>query len=289
MKKRLPSYDQIHWIHQIALPDGRVTPGVWPPRFKEYGLDTIHFIGKRVLDIGCLDGQYTWYAEKRGAKEVISIDINEEQFGKQTHDRTDWKNGYLCAHKAFKSKAKYFFPFSVYDLTKKKFGMFDIVLYLGVHYHLTNPVLALQRISEVLKLCGLVIIDSEVSPTTTKFYHQTTHKDLKTSSIELDSNSTTNPLKMITRAIKASLLFLTSSEIFLERFRFKRRILLWKFFRHFIEEGSDVYNNDRSVFWVVSRDDMRRMIDFSGFQIIREIDNSLSRSTFVCKKKRSSR
>ena len=168
----LPRFEDIRWKHQITLPDGRVTPGHWCPLFKEFGLTELDFRGKRVLDIGCLDGQYTFYAESRGASEVISIDINEEQFGKQRFPSQDWSCGYLYAHRQLKSRAKYVFPYSVYDLDPSVFGKFDIVLFLGVIYHLVHPALALERINGVLVRGGTMVLEAEASVMNTMFCHK---------------------------------------------------------------------------------------------------------------------
>jgi len=45
---------------------------------------------------------------------------------------------------------------SAYDLTPEKFGLFDIVFFFGVYYHLKNPLLALERIASVTREWALV-------------------------------------------------------------------------------------------------------------------------------------
>lgn len=51
---------KIKWVHQIKLPNGKVTPGKFLPSYETYGLPDINFKNKRVLDIGCNDGIYTF-------------------------------------------------------------------------------------------------------------------------------------------------------------------------------------------------------------------------------------
>lgn len=53
--------ENIYWIHQIPLPDGTVTPGKSRPAIDHFGLEEVSVNEKRVLDIGCLDGLYTFY------------------------------------------------------------------------------------------------------------------------------------------------------------------------------------------------------------------------------------
>ena len=42
-------------------------------RFIEAQLDLLDFRGKTVLDIGCWDGYWSFYAERRGAREVVAL------------------------------------------------------------------------------------------------------------------------------------------------------------------------------------------------------------------------
>jgi tRNA (mo5U34)-methyltransferase len=101
--------------------------------------------GKRVLDVGCADGYFTFLAESRGA-EVVSIDASPSQ-------------GYFLAHKVLASQAK-FYHMSVYDVSQDTLGLFDVVFFFGVYYHLKHPLLALERIASVAR--GYALIESEV-------------------------------------------------------------------------------------------------------------------------------
>src|SRR5919202_2266224 len=68
------------WYHLIELEDGIVTPGydqhIQIPSLKDIhkALRSIPLEGRRVLDIGCRDGLFSFEAEKLGAREVIGID-----------------------------------------------------------------------------------------------------------------------------------------------------------------------------------------------------------------------
>ncbi len=96
--------------------------------------------GLRVLDIAPWNGFFSFECARRGAAEVVSLgpdDPNATGYNK-TRDLLEAKNcQYVRA--------------SVYDLSLEKHGKFDIVLFLGVIYHLRHPLLALDRIYEVAK------------------------------------------------------------------------------------------------------------------------------------------
>lgn len=128
------------WWHSIDLGDGQITPGAH--KIEELRDNYARFLlpenlsGKRVLDIGCWDGFYSFEAERHGAN-VSSLDC--------------WRpEKFFAAKEALKSKAE-FHELSVYEVTKEKLGSFDIVFFLGVLYHLKHPLLALEQVCEVTR------------------------------------------------------------------------------------------------------------------------------------------
>lgn len=251
---------KIKWVHEIMLPDGSVTPGIWEQKSEEWNLSSVDFKNKRVLDVGCLDGQYSFFAEKKGAREVLSIDIIEKAKNKSAYPQGAYTNeAYLYAHKVLKSKAKYIFPYSVYNITPEDFGKFDIVLFLGVLYHLAHPLLALENINRVLTMGGIVVIETEVSRDFTNFYRK---KRLNKHS---KSNITSKVNVLHPKAIIKKLFFDMSKRIF--------------------NYEKDIHNNDTSIFWNPSIETLERFIDFSGFEILQKIDDGVSsRATYICKK-----
>jgi tRNA (mo5U34)-methyltransferase len=146
------------WIHTIDLGDGIQTPGLWS---KEHQIpfrtvfDDIDFRGKKVLDIGCLDGLWSFEAEKRGAAEVYATDL----ISQATPER---EACFWTAHKLLGSKARYFPRLSVYDVRELNVMDFDIVLFLGLFYHLKNPLLAFTRARQVLREGGLIVVEGQV-------------------------------------------------------------------------------------------------------------------------------
>ena len=128
-----------YWFHKIRLFDDLVTPG-WSDPEKEklpyFGMPK-KLSGLRVLDIGCAEGYFSFLAEKRGALEVVAIDSFPDSIRR-----------FNICRAALDSKATAYLS-SVYDLSPRTFGTFDLVLFYGVLYHLRNPLLALERILDV--------------------------------------------------------------------------------------------------------------------------------------------
>jgi len=148
------------WWHYIDLGNGVVTPGnQWKPncpwatqRVREMLQLPESLAGKTVLDIGAWDGYFAFEAERRGASRVLAID-NFYRFDESLADQ-----GFNVAKKILGSKAE-FRKMDVYDLSPDKVEMFDVVLFLGVIYHLRHPVLALEKVASVTK--EMMILESQ--------------------------------------------------------------------------------------------------------------------------------
>jgi tRNA (mo5U34)-methyltransferase len=142
---------QDKWYHKIE-----VAPGVWTPGVHDSteGLELIQMpedlTGMRVLDIGARDGFYTFEAERRGAREVVALDY-------EPPDTT----GFSIAAELRGSKAE-FINENVYSLDPEKYGSFDLVLFLGVIYHLRHPLLALDRIHDICAPDALLLLETHM-------------------------------------------------------------------------------------------------------------------------------
>lgn len=144
---------KIKWWHRIPLGNGVVTPGRDMTEEKLATLDfPLSFSGKTVLDIGAWDGFFSFEAEARGAKRVIALDS-------YAWNGKGWsnKNGFLLAKKLLKSDVKDI-ECEVEDITPKTVGRFNIVLFLGVLYHMKNPLKSLECVASVTK--ELLIIET---------------------------------------------------------------------------------------------------------------------------------
>lgn len=143
------------WWHEIEVAPGIVTPGDDSNRMKLPILDRLGFPadmrGLRALDIGCSDGYFSFEMEKRGA-EVTAIDFVPEEY-----------TGFAVARRILGSAATYRMD-NVYNLTPEGYGQFDVVLFMGVLYHLRKPLAALDAIRSVMKpgarlFVGTMLID----------------------------------------------------------------------------------------------------------------------------------
>jgi tRNA (mo5U34)-methyltransferase len=114
--------------------------------------------GMTVLDVGAWDGFYSFEAERRGAKRVLATDHqawrSPEAFGWGTG-----KAGFEFARRALGSKVEDL-EIDVYDLSPATVGVFDVVLFVGVLYHLKDPLGALERVASVTK--HLLIVETAI-------------------------------------------------------------------------------------------------------------------------------
>lgn len=142
--------------HTIKFPDGTTTPGL-----KSYELlcqeATNYFSGidltnKSVLDIGAWDGFMSFESERRGASRVLAVE----------HDSWSgpgWgtKDTFNYAHKKLNSKVESL-DSDLFDLDPQVQGKFDVVLLLGVIYHLTDPYGGLKKAADMTN--NLLIVES---------------------------------------------------------------------------------------------------------------------------------
>jgi len=137
------------WYHTIEVAPGVFTPGRYSPSAL---LDTMgfpkDFTGKTVLDIGAYDGFFSFEAERRGARRVLATDRHPVDHC-----------GFAVAHELKQSKVEYAVA-SVFDLDPAVHGTFDIVLFLGVFYHLRHQLLSLEKIRRVCT--GSMFLETQV-------------------------------------------------------------------------------------------------------------------------------
>lgn len=134
---------KISWFHTIELPGGVITPGYEETKNKLTSLALPEsLLGLTVLDIGAWDGFFSFEAERRGASRVVAADLfvwNAPWAGKQ---------GFNLARQVLGSKVEDV-EIDVLDISPDRIGVFDLVLFMGVLYHMRHPLLALERAASV--------------------------------------------------------------------------------------------------------------------------------------------
>jgi tRNA (mo5U34)-methyltransferase len=149
-RQKLEELQRLGWYHSLELPDGRVIPGFQSlaqlrNRIAQFPIPQ-DLRGKRVLDIGAWDGWFSFEMERRGAA-VTAVDST-------AHER------FRVARELLGSRVEYVIE-DVCRLSAGDIGCFDIVLFLGVLYHLKHPMLALEKVCELST--DLVCVESFVS------------------------------------------------------------------------------------------------------------------------------
>jgi tRNA (mo5U34)-methyltransferase len=150
--------DALRWYHTIDLGNGVVTKGIdnTPLRLARLGLPA-SLVGRSVLDIGAWDGFFSFEAERRGASRVVACDhYSWHGLGWGTGNG---KAGFELARKALGSRVEDV-DIDIMDLSPERVGTFDVVLFLGVLYHLRHPLLALERIASVTR--DLLVLETVV-------------------------------------------------------------------------------------------------------------------------------
>lgn len=134
------------WFHNLHLPDGTQTApqhflGDFPIfKWREIAPHIpADLTGWRVLDIGCNAGFYSFELARRGGN-VLGIDIDEHYL---TQARWSARQFGLEDQVEFRRM-------QVYDLAHLQ-EQFDLVLFMGVFYHLRYPLLGLDIVAGKVK------------------------------------------------------------------------------------------------------------------------------------------
>lgn len=136
----------INWFHSLTLPGGEATAGVKSAQVLGVEADVVfkHGVaGKSVLDIGAWDGFFSFEAERRGAAKVLACDHfcwSGEGWGT--------KAGFDYAHGRLGSKVETR-DCDVQQLSPQAIGTWDVVLFLGVLYHVKDPMECLAHAASV--------------------------------------------------------------------------------------------------------------------------------------------
>jgi len=131
------------WYHNVVF-----TPGVMSnPSNSDYPASRWRVLaplipadlrGKSVLDIGCNSGFFSLEMKKRGADRVVGVDIMPHLLA-QSRFASHWFDLPLELHEC-----------GAYDVQSLG-SEFDIVVFIGVLYHLKHPLYALEQIASICK------------------------------------------------------------------------------------------------------------------------------------------
>ncbi len=145
------------WFHNLHLPDGAQTAPDHPlgdfPSFKWRqigGALPADLSGQRALDVGCNAGFYSFELARRGA-DVLAIDHDPHYLHQARWARERYE---LAGSVEFRE-------LGVYDLAHLG-ETFDLVLFLGVLYHLRYPLLGLDLVAERTR--GTLVLQTLTMP-----------------------------------------------------------------------------------------------------------------------------
>ncbi len=129
------------WFHNLDLNGVRTAPthylGDYPNVKWRHFSDVIpeNLEGKSVLDIGCNAGFYAMEMKRRGAERVLGLDTKDEYLEQAK---------FAASITGLKIEFRKLSAYDVGELREK----FDLVIFMGVLYHLRHPLLALDLIHE---------------------------------------------------------------------------------------------------------------------------------------------
>jgi len=144
------------WYHRIEVRPGIITPGINDSPLNLQMLELpADCSGMRALDIGARDGFFSFELERRGAS-VLAVDYMPAE-----------RTGFPIAAKLLGSRVE-FRQANLYHLSPAELGTFDLVLFLGLLYHLPDPIRALRIVRSLctrrMYLETLVIDDTMPMP-----------------------------------------------------------------------------------------------------------------------------
>ncbi len=174
LRRRIAAIES--WYHRIDLGDGVETPG--PLRMADF-LRWYHLPermdGLRVLDVGTSNGFFAYEFERRGADEVVAVELPgwadhdwtpryRREFEKKSVqerrniDRVVMDDGFELVGRALGSRRVRRIRQTIYRLDPRELGTFDVVFSGAMLMHVRDPILGLQRLRACCKPAGRLIV-----------------------------------------------------------------------------------------------------------------------------------
>ena len=162
IERRIESFSRWHYEFDLQ---GHKTP-IYQVRIKHrhrnraaYFFDTAVSLlggsleGKRVLDLGCNAGWWSLKAIEAGADYVLGIDgremhVEQSEFVFEALEIEDSRYDFKRAN--------------IFDVDFSEHGKFDVVLLLGLLYHISKPIDLMERIAPVND--DMLIVDTAIAP-----------------------------------------------------------------------------------------------------------------------------
>ena len=145
------------WFHNLHLPSGHQTAPDHPlgdfPAFKWEQIAPhvpADLRGTRALDVGCNAGFHSFQLAARGAS-VLAIDMDERYL-----EQARWAADQLDPERRVEFRRT-----QVYELAGLD-EQFDLIVFMGVLYHLRHPLLAIDAVAE--RLAGLMVFQTLTMP-----------------------------------------------------------------------------------------------------------------------------
>lgn len=154
-------FSQTEWFHSFILADGTQIYGRKSLEVLQLEFDEVFgpfdLAGRSVLDIGAWNGAFTLEAMRRGAARVLSID-----FYTWVDPRLRGLEKFLYVRRDSGFNNIDYKVLEVQDISKTTVGKFDIVLFLGVFYHLREPLSILDRLADIVQ--NRLILETYLDP-----------------------------------------------------------------------------------------------------------------------------
>ncbi|HKP67608.1 MAG TPA: class I SAM-dependent methyltransferase [Casimicrobiaceae bacterium] len=157
LRKLTTSPNQRIWWHALPLPDGSRIDSVHLDKdlqlkmWNALGLARDGITGKNVLDIGAADGFFSIAARMAGAATVTSIG---------TGDWSTWPHNIELASKTWDAPIDIITgDFRTHEFARR----FDVILFLGVLYHIEDVFGAMKLLRELLGDGGSLYIETQMT------------------------------------------------------------------------------------------------------------------------------
>lgn len=175
--------DKLYWRYKMDLGNGIKTSGPVDPATKLANIKLPEDLtGWTVLDVGAWDGPHSFECERRGAARVVALDSEKWAWRNRNIPSVTQRGGkgsFQLARAALRSTVEDI-SMEVEDISPETVGTFDLVLFLGVLYHMRHPLLCLEKlftVTEKLLIVGTHTNGNDIEDSAMIFYPGKFHRD----------------------------------------------------------------------------------------------------------------